>query len=75
MDIELISNKLYETLVSDKLSEIQKEKLSCACKKAILENPQLDYNGWKIASKIYLNFIIDFPDIDLVGIKLPVNKR
>lgn len=75
MDIELTSNKLYEALVSDKLSEIQKEKLNYACKKAILENPQLDYNGWKAACKIYLNFIIDFPDIDLGGIKIPVNQK
>jgi hypothetical protein len=33
MDIELTANKLYESLVSEKLSEIQKEKLNYASKK------------------------------------------
>lgn len=75
MDIELTANKLYETLVNDKLSEIQKEKLKYACKKTILENPQLDYNGWKTACKIYLNFIIDFPQLDLGGIEIPFDQK
>ena len=72
MNIEATVNKLYETLVSDTLSDNQKEKFHYACKKAILENPGLDFNGWKIAAKIYLNFIIDFPDLELGDVKKPI---
>ena len=32
MSVELNAKKLFESLVSDKLSDIQKEKLQYACK-------------------------------------------
>jgi hypothetical protein len=47
------------------LSQNQKNKFLLACEKSIIENPTLDFNDWVTAAKIYLNFIIDFPNLDL----------
>ena len=71
MDIESTTIKLYEALTNDNLNDIQKEKLRYACKKTIIENPELDYNDWKVVAKIYLNFIVDFPELDLGEIIKP----
>ena len=68
MDIELTTNKLYNAIIQESkkvLNDSQKEKLYYACEKSIRENPELDFNDWKTAANIYLNFIIDFPLIDL----------
>jgi hypothetical protein len=47
------------------LQPYQRETFLLACKKAVVENPGLDFADYRYACGIYLNFIRDFPDIDL----------
>jgi hypothetical protein len=47
------------------LTEPQIGKFEFACKKAVEENPNLEFGNLCIACRIYLNFIISFPDLDL----------
>lgn len=58
--------ELFEYAVKEKgvqLIAIQEHKLKAACERAINENED-DYSR-KIAIKIYLNFILEFPDLSL----------
>ncbi|PKR80720.1 hypothetical protein CW751_08085 [Brumimicrobium salinarum] len=62
LDVE----KLFEIVVKEKgieLTTIQKKKIIVACERAIREND--DDNSRQIAGKIYLNLILDFPDLNL----------
>jgi hypothetical protein len=36
-----------------------------------MKHPKLSFNEWNMTGKIYLNFIIDFRDLDLGEIKIP----
>ena len=56
------------------LDKVQIEKFRLACVKAVIENPSLGFGDLCIACRIYLNFIIDFPDIDLGCIKYPLHN-
>jgi len=47
------------------LTDLQISKFEFACEKAVEENPKLGFNDLCIACRIYLNFIINFPDLDL----------
>ena len=63
-----LSNKLYNDILeiySPNLNSIQLVKLKQACQKSIEENPDLGYNELLSACKVYLKFIIDFPDLSL----------
>ena len=44
-------------------SPIQIKKFEYACKKSIIENPDLKFEELLIACKVYLNFIRDFPEL------------
>jgi cobyrinic acid a,c-diamide synthase len=44
------------------LNNLQSTKFQHACEKAIVENPNLDFQGLLIATKFYLGVILDFPD-------------
>lgn len=64
-----MENKLYRYFSnSEKLNgftQLQMEKFKYACKKAVQENPDLGFNDLCIACRIYMNFIREFPGIDL----------
>ena len=66
-DKELIE-RLYDTVLEKRkvdLTELQRAKFLWACGKTIAENPALDFHDWIIAAQIYLNFVLNFPDLDL----------
>jgi len=48
-----------------KLKPIEISKLEQACWKAIDENEALSLNEYLIATSIYLNFILQYPDLSL----------
>lgn len=47
------------------LTEIQQAKFETACWKTIDENEYLNLDGYLIATNIYLNFILEFPELVL----------
>ncbi len=53
------------------LSTLQIEKFRFACLKSIKENPDLEFDDLLIACRIYLNFIINSPTVDLGPIQSP----
>lgn len=74
MDKELIE-KLYETVLAKRkvrLTDLQEIKFRWACEKTIAENPGLNFNDWTVAAQIYLNFVLNFPDLDLGPIVEPL---
>lgn len=50
------------------LTGTQVEKFRFACMKSVKENPDLSFAELRVACKIYLNFILDFPDLDLASV-------
>jgi len=52
-------------------AELQVEKFRTACRKAVLENPQLAFSDLLKACRIYLGFIRDFPECDLGDAVIP----
>ena len=67
MDKEII-DKLYDTVLENRkiqLTDIQQIKFRLACEKTIIENPGLNFHDWTVAAQIYLNFVLDFPHLDL----------
>jgi hypothetical protein len=76
MDKELIE-KLYDTVLEKRkvrLTDIQQIKFRWACEKTIAENLGLNFHDWTIAANIYLNFVLDFPQLDLGPIVEPSKK-
>ena len=76
MDKELIE-KLYDTVLEKRkirLTDIQQIKFRWACEKTIAENTGLNFQDWTIAANIYLNFVLDFPQLDLGPIADPSKK-
>jgi hypothetical protein len=68
----LLEEELYHEILKKRrvtLSPMQDEKFRFACKKSIPENPGLGFSGLLLACNIYLNFILDSPDLDLGPIK------
>lgn len=66
--------KLYEEILKIKnpiLNSENDEKLKFACKKAIIENPHLDFSGHLNVVAKYLQLILDFPQLDLGQIIKP----
>lgn len=64
--MEEIIEKIYQEISKSKqLNPVLQEKLKLACRKAVLENPTLGYESWLYAARIYLNFIVDFPHLEL----------
>jgi hypothetical protein len=53
------------------LSDYQVETFRYACKKAVVENPTLNFNDLCIAARIYLNLIRQFPLLDLGQLNHP----
>lgn len=56
--------KLYNRTLELKgveLNDHQSEKFKHACEKAIIENPNLDFQSLLIPTKFYLDVILDFP--------------
>lgn len=47
------------------LTSTQKVKLKLACQKTILDNPDLSLLDWCQAANLYLNLILEFPDLEL----------
>lgn len=67
MDKTLIQ-KLYDTVLVKRkvnLTDLQSIKFLRACEKTIAENPSLNFHDWTTAANIYLNFVLDFPQLDL----------
>jgi hypothetical protein len=60
---QLVSEIIAKRNVS--LTEVQRTKLEIGCWKAIDENPELNEHDLLIAVGIYLNFILEFPDLVL----------
>jgi hypothetical protein len=62
-----LCDKLFTDVIKfkPKLNEVQKLKLKQACQKSIDDNPNLSYNEQLKACKVYLNFIIQFPNSKL----------
>lgn len=57
--------KLYNRTVELKgveLNAVQSAKFQLACKKAIEENPNLDFQNLLVSTKLYLNTILEFPN-------------
>lgn len=74
MDLTLVDD-LYHTAIRLKqveLTEVQSTKFYYACQKTAIENPQLPISDLLIATRIYLNLILAFPDIDLGHIVQPL---
>lgn len=66
--------KLYNRtleLNGAELNTIQSEKFKHACKKSIIENPDLNVSELLISTKIYLGLILDFPELDLGPVVKP----
>lgn len=60
---------IYDTVLKRrdlKLNKLEQEKFKIACKKAFKENPELNFEDLVTACNIYLNFILNFPDDDLL---------
>jgi hypothetical protein len=69
-----LSEQLYVEILTTKklhLNPVQEGKFRYACEKAILENPGAGFDDLLIACRIYLNFIVDWPDLDLGPVKFP----
>ncbi len=69
-----LEEKLYKEVLAKrgvKLNPVQEEKFRYACMKVIPENPGIGYYDLLTACHIYLNFIINNPDLDLGPIKIP----
>ncbi|MFA6083513.1 MAG: hypothetical protein WC743_04120 [Mucilaginibacter sp.] len=69
-----IQEKLYKDVLEKrgvKLSGIQDEKFRYACMKAVAENPEFRYFDQMAACHIYLNFILNNPEVDLGPVKRP----
>ena len=77
MDSELIK-KLYETVLAKRnvgLTDLQRKKFLSACEKTIAENSNLNFEHWTTAANIYLNFVLDFPQLDLGPIVEPLKEQ
>lgn len=73
-DQQGIQEKLYNDVLQKrgaKLTGSQEEKFRYACMKVIPENPGAGYFDLMAACHIYLNFILNNPEIDLGPVKLP----
>jgi hypothetical protein len=64
--VKLHDNLMSETLKKRqiKLTDLQKIKFDVACWKAIDENEDLSFREYLIVTNIFLNFIIQFPDLN-----------
>lgn len=63
-----LTKELYDSVIKSRnvnLTDLQRIKFLNACEKTIEENPTLNLQGLKIAANIYLNFVLDFQDLDL----------
>lgn len=63
-----LAHELAKTVLAERginLSTLLGQKFEMACYKAIVENPDLDFNGLRDPTNAYLNFIIEFPDLEL----------
>ena len=72
--MELSAKSLYnKTLAKNNiiLTPIQEYKFLHACEKCIIENPTLNINELILAAQIYLNLILNFPELDLGGFQPP----
>ena len=64
MDSQIFNHFKQNDLISD-LNSLQLKKFRHACRKAVVENPELEFNELCIAVKVYLNFIREYPDLNL----------
>lgn len=55
-------NELLEEIQIDPNS-IQTQKFKEACDKAVIENSHLNFGDQKMAARLYLNLILEFPDM------------
>ena len=63
-----VEEKLYNELLEKrgvKLTPVQDKKFRYACMKAFAENPGAGYFDLMAACHIYLNFILNNPNVDL----------
>lgn len=62
------ANKLMNEVLKRRnvtLNEVQKAKFKHACIKSYSENPKGNDEDLIVAANIYLNYILDFPDLTL----------
>ncbi|GAC1314126.1 MAG: hypothetical protein NVSMB24_38380 [Mucilaginibacter sp.] len=70
-----LEEKLYQEVLQKRgitLNELQDQQFRYACMKVIPENPGAGYFDLMAACHIYLNFILNNPQIDLGPIKVPM---
>ncbi|TSE02305.1 hypothetical protein [Aquimarina algiphila] len=63
-----LHERLYLDIVNKynlDLNENQILQLKTSCKKAIADNPNVDYYSLLMACKAYLVMIMEFPDLEL----------
>jgi len=71
-----LEEKLYNEVLEKRgaiLNPDQEQKFRYACMKVIPENPGAGYFDLMAACHIYLNFILNNPEIDLGPIKVTEN--
>ncbi len=69
-----IEEELYREVLEKrgvKLTPGQGQKFRYACMKVVPEDPQASHSDLLTACHIYLNFILNNPDLDLGPVKLP----
>ena len=68
-----METRLFDFFASQELlgdfTPAQKLKFKEACGQAVMENPDLDFDGLCSVCHIYYNFIRDFPDMTLGRLK------
>ena len=66
-DIDI--QKLFETTLRKAnikgLSQKQNDTFMLACRRVFLDNPDNSFSDHIIAARIYLNYILSFPDLTL----------
>lgn len=58
--------KIYDAVLQKskvQLNSMQDEKFKEACKRVLIDNPDLDFNNHVIAATVWLKNILDFPTI------------
>ncbi len=63
-----LHKRLMHAAISRKgvvLNEAEYQKFEIACWRAIDDNKLLNFDGLLIAANIYLNFILEFPELTL----------
>ena len=64
-DIQKLYDTTLQSLKINELTKAQSGKFIEACERVFIDNPNNSFNDNVIAAKIYLKYIISFPDLTL----------